>query len=530
MTSDRARGVQSARDACGDSNGVVEAEQAMQRHSRMSRNRAVYSHSFRVAMLTLLAPFVRADLDIDWERSWDHWPDLMRDEEGETSTSERFLDLIADSAGNSLVLTQWGYVRRGLPATPSRKGVHLSRWSVDGELEWWVEWEGLRSGVIAAAGESRVAIAGFVGVDVPEISVRVFSASDGELLWEAVVASPGVVRFVDGAAFDGAGSLVVAGSVVDPAIENDGNCVIYPEDFSCGAPCGARIEHPGCDVVLWKLDPQGQLAWRGLFDGGLGDRAHRVAIGPQDSVYLAGTSDFGNRNIDYFTAKFDANGNERWRAFLGGEEDAYDELRDLAVDSFTGDAWVTGCSWSNQTEFDYLTGRFDSATGSVLWSQRFDTFAHLGDFGVALTVDGLERSFVTGEVTLRDPIFSEGERFWAIGVSTTEPAPSRTRPTERRSGPSSSILRKKVSTTITAARISCTTSARSSSLQPRTETVEAGSPWATIRPRESESGSTTGPPLGTWDGRSRTTSSVPSRSAEREFSVSRRAKAPARRS
>jgi len=131
------------------------------------------------------------------------------------------------------------------------------------------------------------------------------------------------------------------------------------------------------DYYTIKYDAQGNVLWSRAYDGGRWDYAYKVAVDGEGNIIVTGASEIWHDynengeqdeeevNYDYYTIKYDSNGNEQWHAIYDGE--ARDEPFAMAVDS-DGNVIVTGRSF-NGTDYDYCTIKYDPEGGEA-WVSR----------------------------------------------------------------------------------------------------------------------------------------------------------------
>ncbi|MFP5285231.1 MAG: SBBP repeat-containing protein, partial [Thermoanaerobaculia bacterium] len=147
-----------------------------------------------------------------------------------------------------------------------------------------------------------------------------------------------------GIAVDGSGSAYVTGFTV-------------PVGFPLVNPIPAQFSKGGQETFVAKLDPAGStLVYSTTLGGGSGEQGNGIAIDPQGSAYVAGTtfsSDFPQVNPlpgaqfgfrSAFVAKLSPGGSQLlYSTFLGGSD--WDDGSAIAVDA-AGHAYVTGFTFS----------------------------------------------------------------------------------------------------------------------------------------------------------------------------------------
>lgn len=152
------------------------------------------------------------------------------------------------------------------------------------------------------------------------------------------------------------------------------------------------------DFVTLKINSAGTQQWAQVFDGPLNDedKAFDVLTDGNDNVYVAGRSmGSGGSAENMVTIKYDALGNQIWRDTYNGPASGYDDVQQMRLGS-SGALYVTGYSAGNGTNNDYLTLKYDTANGSILWKARFDGPASNSDQAFAMEIDATESIYVTG--------------------------------------------------------------------------------------------------------------------------------------
>jgi hypothetical protein len=90
-----------------------------------------------------------------------------------------------------------------------------------------------------------------------------------------------------------------------------------------------------------------------------------------------------------------ATGAESWAQRYDGPASGTDAARAIAIDN-TGGVYVTGSSWGEATHYDFATIRYDAATGSESWVQRYNGAGNAYDGASAIAVDKQGGVYVTG--------------------------------------------------------------------------------------------------------------------------------------
>jgi hypothetical protein len=152
-------------------------------------------------------------------------------------------------------------------------------------------------------------------------------------------------------AIDGSNNIYVIGDFRDTV------------DFDPGAGTDEHTSNGEWDVYLSRFDSSGNLAWAETFGGSAVDFAEGIVANGSGEIYVTGffesTVDFDpgsglNEHIpigqsDVYLSKFDSNGALLWVRTWGSLLD--DKPGDMAIDSATGDVYVTGF-YESQADFD----------------------------------------------------------------------------------------------------------------------------------------------------------------------------------
>lgn len=153
------------------------------------------------------------------------------------------------------------------------------------------------------------------------------------------------------------------------------------------------------DIVLSKIDANGNLVWSRTFNGPgeYKDALRDMAVDGAGNVYLTGYtykdgSVENTRSYDFVTLKYDTNGNRLWTRFYG-KADHYDDFpTSLKIDA-AGNVYIGGFSWDVNVFADYATLKYDT-DGNLLWAKRYVTIH--GEATNEIEVDSAGNVYITG--------------------------------------------------------------------------------------------------------------------------------------
>jgi hypothetical protein len=211
--------------------------------------------------------------------------------------------------------------------------------------------------------------------------------------------------------FGGVNSDIAKTAVALPS----GGVVAGGEFFTSTVISGTTLTSAGSkDIVLVKVDAEGNTVWSKRFGGTSSDSLHAMAVDASGNLYMAGqfsgsitfgttTTLTSSGSSDGFIVKLDSTGTPLWSRKMGGS--AADIAYSVAVRS-TGEIAVAG-SFNSGATFGSITlssaGSSDAfatvldSSGVFLWAKRFG--GTTADNARAAAFDGAGNLWVSGSFT-----------------------------------------------------------------------------------------------------------------------------------
>lgn len=172
-------------------------------------------------------------------------------------------------------------------------------------------------------------------------------------------------------------------------LDPEGN--IYITGYSAG-------EDSSYDYYTVKYDPDGNTLWSDRYNGSQGnDYADALYRDQSGNLYVSGASYDSISSYDFLTIKYDPAGTILWTAGYNGTGNGWDEAYGIAVDE-PGNVYIVGRSVGNNTQADFVTIGY-SPLGEEMWSMRYDGSAHNFDWPFRIHVDMLSNVYVGGSST-----------------------------------------------------------------------------------------------------------------------------------
>lgn len=172
------------------------------------------------------------------------------------------------------------------------------------------------------------------------------------------------------------------------AVDNSGS--VYVTGRSVGAGTGL-------DYATIKYYPNGDTAWVRRYNGsGNGDDyACAIIVDSSGNAYVTGYSRGNGTNYDYATIKYYSNGDTAWiRRYNGSMANEWGDAHPIAIDRYSN-VYVTGSSLEGA--LDYATIKY-YPNGDTAWVRSYDGTGNSGNWASAIAVDQSGNVYVTGHI------------------------------------------------------------------------------------------------------------------------------------
>ncbi len=166
--------------------------------------------------------------------------------------------------------------------------------------------------------------------------------------------------------------------------------VTLTDSFSASCSLGPRTISKPFTITIYPKAPEWDT------EGGYEGEAKAVAADESGNAYVTGYIIGETATKDYYTVKYDVDGNLAWDMLYNGPGNGDDEPTAIAVDS--SGVYVTGSSDGGTTGPDIYTVKYSLTDGHMLREARYDGPSHLGDGANDLVLDESGNVYVTGYV------------------------------------------------------------------------------------------------------------------------------------
>lgn len=152
------------------------------------------------------------------------------------------------------------------------------------------------------------------------------------------------------------------------------------------------------DVHTIKINASGTITNTVIFNGtaNAADVSNAIKLDASGNVYVVGRAKNTGTAEDFWVAKYNSTLGLIWTDSYNGIGGNYDEASDVAIDN-SGNVYVTGYSYLPGSNNDFMTIKYDPATGSRVWSTRFNGTANNSDQAKKINVDAAGNVYVSGD-------------------------------------------------------------------------------------------------------------------------------------
>ncbi|MCY7409944.1 MAG: hypothetical protein LH473_06705, partial [Chitinophagales bacterium] len=174
------------------------------------------------------------------------------------------------------------------------------------------------------------------------------------------------------------------------ALDSLGNVYVAGETYASST---------NSNFVTIKYNSGGTQQWASTYNGpaSVKDNANSIAIDKTLSVYVTGSSEDSNSNLDLATIRYNADGTVNWTARYDGPASSTDIVTMLTLD-VAGDVLITAGSIANSSDMDYITLCY-SNSGTLNWTERLDGVSNQYDQTSSIYTDELANIYLAGVVT-----------------------------------------------------------------------------------------------------------------------------------
>ncbi|MBE2256611.1 MAG: SBBP repeat-containing protein [Ignavibacteria bacterium] len=151
-------------------------------------------------------------------------------------------------------------------------------------------------------------------------------------------------------------------------------------------------------ITTIKYNSIGEVIWIKYYCDKINssNSGHDITLDKEGNVYITGKiQELAPDIMHYITIKYTSNGIEQWASkYLGKEYGLLNEANVIAIGS-KGDVFITGTSESYDSEMDFATIKYNS-NGVQQWVKRYSGSASSWDYATELVIDSLDNIYVTG--------------------------------------------------------------------------------------------------------------------------------------
>lgn len=152
-------------------------------------------------------------------------------------------------------------------------------------------------------------------------------------------------------------------------------------------------------LIMYKsIYSQVNQEWVARFNGSAdsSDVGESITVDNFGNIYITGYTNSGGSAIsqDFCTIKYNSFGMQQWTAIYNSPANNSDGSYAITLDS-SGNVYVTGSSYTNNTNFDICTIKYNSS-GIQQWVSRYDGVANGYDYPQSIKVDDIGNVYIAG--------------------------------------------------------------------------------------------------------------------------------------
>ncbi len=159
---------------------------------------------------------------------------------------------------------------------------------------------------------------------------------------------------------------------------------------------GSANLNSGYDFRTLKLDTYLNTVWSKTYNstGSANDVANGLAVDYSGNVYVTGYSETPNNGTDYTTLKYNSSGTQLWVKTFDGQDNAADTAKAIILDQNQLPV-ITGVSTAIGNQ-DFYTLKYD-AQGNEVWGINYNGISNGDDIPFDIAIDGDGAVIVSGQ-------------------------------------------------------------------------------------------------------------------------------------
>lgn len=165
------------------------------------------------------------------------------------------------------------------------------------------------------------------------------------------------------------------------------------------------VSGQGYNYDIIKLTSALALAWEVTYNGGdnLDDIGKGIKVDSYGNVFVTGYSTSSTEGRNITTLKYQSNGTLEWEQTINDSLNGNDEASAMAMDA-DGNIYITGYINTEIDSADFFTVKYD-IDGNVIWQIENDGLNHLNDKATNIAIDDDGNVIVTGSSETSPGVF-----------------------------------------------------------------------------------------------------------------------------